>query len=548
LKRAYDRAFCNEVRGLAMAPQQLTSAHFVIHYDTATAPNSDDRAHDLYAVCEGEFNVLTDWFGIKNAFGPQDQIHVYLDKPRAGGENHGYQANGVSNMSLDPQEKNTDRANAAAIVKTIFIAELVEIFMSYNNQKTGTTTWRATDSSGEGLSILCAIERAPDGYHLISSSRVDYWLQWPALPAPTDSKGQPMGTVLPSPRQDVITTPDPTDKNWWSFGGALLFLYYLKTQLGHSVPQIIQKGGATLEETYRNLTGQTGGFNAMNTLISRFFPVGSTPKFGDFEDPFPLWDAGLRQAWLWFDPDLGTPEVTETGETQAKPFFTCPVKEYAFDIDRTPTSVLCTALTRGFGQKTYSWRVNSVDVPGSETVMAQGTVTHSDPRNGSRSLEWLALTCTVSSSPWRGTLRIEMPANLVGSVDLTVELRVADIVDSPGSPATAVDGTTVQTETIVWKPPYYEDGERCRREFERRMLPFEKVKYVNILLTLPDPPHYYDRVIQELASIPDALQALADEAPEEAAEIGRVVEERLGVDMELLGQLAKKVPVPKAVG
>jgi hypothetical protein len=524
-----------------MAPQQLTTTDFVIHYDDTAVPVA--RAQDLQAICEGEFNVLTDWFGIKNAFGPQDQIQVYLDvlDPKKAGNNGGYQSNGGSNMHLNPQVANPSQVNAAAIVKLLFVAELVEIFMSYNNQKTGTSTWVAGDSNGEGLSQLCSIERVREGHYLYyGDSMVDYWLQWPALTPPN-------GGIAPAARKNVIDSADPTDKNWWSFGGALLFLYYLKTQLGHSVPQIIQKGGSKLEETYQNLTGQSGGLNAMNTLINRFFPVGSTPRFRNFDDPYPLLDAGLRQAWIWFQPELGTPELSESGEVATKPFFTCPTKEYAFDIDTAPTAVLCTALTRGFGQKTYSWRVNGVDVGASAYVTVQAAVTHSDPRNGSRALEWLTLGSDVTATPWEGTLKIDIPTNVVGSVDLTVELQVADKLDSPAAAATAVDGTTVDTETIVWKPPYYEDGERCRSEFRRKMMRFEKVKYVNILLTLPDPPHYYYRVIHELATIPEALVALAEEAPEEAAEIQRAVEEQLGLDIELLAQLAKRIEVPTVV-
>jgi hypothetical protein len=66
----------------------------------------------------------------------------------------------------------------------------------------------------------------------------------------------------------------------------MLFIYYLKTQLGYSMEQIVLNGGATLADTYGNLTGgQTNAFWPFKSLLADHFPIGvQSPT----DDPFPL--------------------------------------------------------------------------------------------------------------------------------------------------------------------------------------------------------------------------------------------------------------------
>jgi hypothetical protein len=51
------------------------------------------------------------------------------------------------------------------------------------------------------------------------------------------------------------------DDDSYSYGCAILFLNWLHNQQGYSMAQIVQNGGASLEETYGRLThGRTDGF------------------------------------------------------------------------------------------------------------------------------------------------------------------------------------------------------------------------------------------------------------------------------------------------
>src|SRR5947208_5996490 len=138
----------------------------------------------------------------------------------------------------------------------MFVNELVEVFMSYNNQHgANKNSWKANNSDGEALSQLSGIEHFSRGHYLAYQSWVDSWLQ-------------------KNIRPDYVTGPELTDGNAVSFGCGLLFLYYLKSQLNYPVSKIVQNGGSSLEELYKNLTGQNNAFNAFNGLVSQYFPPG----------------------------------------------------------------------------------------------------------------------------------------------------------------------------------------------------------------------------------------------------------------------------------
>jgi hypothetical protein len=81
------------------------------------------------------------------------------------------------------------------------------------------------------------------------------------------------------------------DDDAYSIGCAMLFIYYLKDQLGYSMPAIVQNGAATLDGTYRLLTnGRNDGFSAFVALIRKYFP-NYKPCLTD--DPFPLFDLDI---------------------------------------------------------------------------------------------------------------------------------------------------------------------------------------------------------------------------------------------------------------
>jgi hypothetical protein len=64
----------------------------------------------------------------------------------------------------------------------------------------------------------------------------------------------------------------------------------LRHQTGFLFPfeQIVQRGGPTLADTYRNLTGKTDDpFPAFAGLLNTKFPAGTTTNWPD-DNPFPI--------------------------------------------------------------------------------------------------------------------------------------------------------------------------------------------------------------------------------------------------------------------
>ena len=58
-------------------------------------------------------------------------------------------------------------------------------------------------------------------------------------------------------------------------GCAVLFLNWMRFQLGYSWTQIIAAGDSTLAKTYQNLTGQTDGYALFMALMDRTYPRGT---------------------------------------------------------------------------------------------------------------------------------------------------------------------------------------------------------------------------------------------------------------------------------
>ena len=255
-----------------MAIQTLqTTTNFVIKYDDSNS-QAQGMATAIAAVAENEFTVLTGWFNITSGFGASDRITVTVQSIAAGGANNfGYQSGGNSTINVNFLPPGFTAAQANTIAPMMFINEIVEVFMSFNNQH-GPSTWNAGHSDGEGLSQFCGILRFPAGHYQAYPSFVNSWLS--------------------STRPDFVTSNKNTDTDAVSFGCALLFLFYLNTQLGFTPSQIIQNGAATLAGLYTNLTGDSSNpFGFFLQLVETALPGTSTITTGSgqaLDDPFPI--------------------------------------------------------------------------------------------------------------------------------------------------------------------------------------------------------------------------------------------------------------------
>ena len=286
-----------------------TSATGIV--DLVRQANIIANANALLAVIENEFIATTGsgWFNIPSGkFGTGHRQVVNLSQDDgSGATNWGY--GGV--ITLDAQSGNNNSADAAEIVRMLFMAEWSEVLMDVSGK------WNRGDSSGEGLSQYCAISRFQAGhnsYYDWAASRrfVEIWLN--ARPPYLE-----FGTerwYVSDQRHDWVNATESTDRNIPSFGCALAFIYYLNVQLNFSIDQIIADGATDLATTYRTLTGDPGNpFPFFAGLLEHVYPSSVNANIpGPVPDnPFPL-----AQLSFWMDKDtFGKDEVQDVINTNA---------------------------------------------------------------------------------------------------------------------------------------------------------------------------------------------------------------------------------------
>jgi hypothetical protein len=197
-------------------PVELTppTQNFRIFYDPSLT-NALANALQFARTVESDFRTLARWFKVNDGFGPNNRTTVNLIyKDGSGSNNRGYHDDGSTTLNLNGAPSGTA---IAQIIRMHFVAEFSEVLMDYNNQH-GPTTWSAGSSHGEGLSQFCAYMMAPAGYN-------DFY-----------GPGFENSWLLTANRPNWVDNTEATDGDVYSYGCALLYLFYLHTQRSCSVP------------------------------------------------------------------------------------------------------------------------------------------------------------------------------------------------------------------------------------------------------------------------------------------------------------------------
>jgi hypothetical protein len=469
----------------------------------AIQSNIISNANALIAVLENEFNVTTGWFATdKSKFGTSNRQDVNLNRADGSGANNsGY---GTA-INLDAQSGNGNPIDGGNRVKMLFMNEWVEILMSLSGGQ-----WNAGDSSGEGLSQYCGIERFPAGHYSYYGFFVNNWLQSPD-------------------RTDWITNHENTDKNKVSFGCSLLFFYYLKSQLRFSTADIIQKGGTNLEDTYKKLTGNSGAFAAFSNLVNAFIPIGSPALQTD--DPFPLYGPGQRSLWISTNRmPIGSPVVIGGGSAFQRFLGCSDGRFYHFDIVETQQQVNCKANSWGFAFPQYTWRVNGALVNATQNISVIAMVSTDNPAGtSSAAAQFVTVDCVLSAD--NTMLSLSVPS-IAGHITLKVELDASDQFLQPGIQTVATETINLKNEELVWEPAYGMDMSRCLNNFFSKIPhliahPYDYLNWaIATLLTLPDPvPFDYLRINQQIHEL-----AVREESAQrkEVAEDLRLINQFIG--------------------
>lgn len=239
------------------------TAHYQIQYDDSIAGGVEPgRCNQLVAACEGDFNLMSGWFG--NAVLDVNIPMAVNVTPNSGGA--GWSLSG-GNLTITVNAGTND----AAFVRYLLVAEVVEQFMRAQNR--GWFGAGTEGSEGEGLSrFLAAQFLAINGL---------------GNPRPGFSNSN---SWLASDRKDFVNNTRGTDDGPDAVTGcSLLFIYYLFSQLGFSIDQIVAAGANTLGGVYKNLTNTAcDPFPFFKALIDASFPGTSTITTGNLDNPFPI--------------------------------------------------------------------------------------------------------------------------------------------------------------------------------------------------------------------------------------------------------------------
>lgn len=273
-----------------MAPTStgLTNGGQTTHYqftydDSLGGPGGIEpaRTNQVLANCEADFNLMSGWFN-NVALDVNFRIAVNVTQNTGGAK---WSLSG-GNLTVTI---NSGTGNQG-FVRYLLVAEMTEQFMRAQGR-----SWYGQNtegSQGEGLSrFLAAQFLSANGLGAVPSNFLN------------------SNAWLKSSRQDFVNDINYTDDGPDKITGcSLLFIYYLFSQLGFTINQIVAAGANTLGGVYRNLTGDTADpFPFFKRLCDTAFPGTSTITTGNRDDPFPL---GILSFWV-DKSTFGRDEVTD---------------------------------------------------------------------------------------------------------------------------------------------------------------------------------------------------------------------------------------------
>jgi hypothetical protein len=502
-----------------------SSTHFTYQWDT-TVVGSRDRATALQATCESDLAKLESLFSEFNGF-DANHVTVLVGDPGAGlATNNRFRGDGSTNITITGWSAVSPAATADAGVRLEFIAEMCEVMMGLRNERHGNTTWNPGGSNGEGLSQVLAESFYRQAYY---------------DPQLKHGAGRITGWLDNGVREDWVTKTENSDGNSVSYGCAFEFIHFLHTQKGFSVQDIITKGADTLEATYTALTGHGGGWNEFIGLLNRFYPptngAGSLISYAPMRcNLFPLYDNHQRSTTFVTDEVTGVPS-TSPGDSivRISPGALCPVGEYKWHwIDKNSHWVL-TVRPKGFGNPVVTWLVDGTAVPpGSSGVTITGEVDvdqAAKPGNPAKTSQTFHLsTVTGAAIDIKGpvaTLELH-PREHPGTERLTIEVQISEQYATDVPVFNDITWADLDTHSVEYEPLYYRDRSDCLLKWEDFLRRHVRYKYINILLTLPDPaPVELQRGARFVQELQHELAQVARADPKIAAQLSHELARKL---------------------
>jgi len=266
------------------------TTHFSFQYDstlqkTAANPSGVEpaRTNAVIAAAESDYTLMKGWFG--------NSINVTGLTVQVTTQGGGASWNGsTSSATVQLKPGNNSDPN---FLRFLIVAEVTEIFML--GQSAGWFQGGDEGSKGEGLSRFLSVQFLQIN-GLINNgiqSGFDVAEDW-----------------LNSSRQDFVNNNPDDNAPDATTGCTTLFIYYLFTQLGFTIPQIVAAAASTMAGVYTNLTGDSSDpFPFFKQLLDTAFPstTSSSVPGPNQDNPFPL---GMLSFWV-DKSTYGKDEVTD---------------------------------------------------------------------------------------------------------------------------------------------------------------------------------------------------------------------------------------------
>ena len=498
------------------------TTNFVIKYDNKIKDGLR-RAKALKSSCEADFKQLRSWFTATGGFGVKNRVTVTVVKA-GGGSNSRYQTGGNSWVKVNALDGSPNKKLADDGTRAIFVAEIVEVLMSYQDIKTKKTTWHPGWSDGEGLSrVTMELLYHEASYQLLGAPFVNGWMQ-------------------STKRPDFVSKNKKTDTDGTSFGCAMLFIYYLYSQLGFGLPSIINKAGSTLEDTYKALTGKSGGYTAFTKLLAKYFPIGDTPTL-PFDNPFPLLDGNERSVRVFLSESSAGPNAGSTsGSSKFNACGSRPKSTYKWTLTNLNEKLTCTAQVTGFGQPVYNWKINGYEVSGegSGFIGINATVLVDDPNNpqhptsSTQSVTLYSAGANTENYEGLSSQLLIFNQSYPGHILLTIEADVSELFASKDVTSGFALGT-LDTQKLKYDTKYYNDLADCRAGWLHEFGPIIVLApWVTLLLTLPDPAPEMLNGAAVLSAVVGEIAAISASQPNVAQQVAIVMSSVLNVPLAML--------------
>lgn len=490
------------------------------------------RAKAIAATCEYDVHKLATLFGIPFDVDGLNRggIRVYVISPPGGtASNPGYGGIfGTNDMDINgdyaPAKPDWQTANVRAeFARLLFVAELAEIMM--DAKRNG---WDRGSSAGEALSIVLATELHPTGYYTAAGGapRVNAWLK--------------------SDRPNWVLRTEGSDTNILSYGCGILFINYLRHQLGFDLSSIIARHRpfAPLADLYAQLTGNppAQAFPEFIAFLERHLPgATATQQWVGRDDIFPLRPEPNRSVYMsTSSAQIDALRIEPGSFVELKPGFLCPGEsEYRYWSVQETGELTASASCAGFGSARFEWsigRVKLAPTPASAlTVQVTTAVTVPQPNRTviKQAATPVQLVYTISDTWNRSTLRVRNVDN-DGVIHLQIGVTATERFVA-GESGTSVEGTDdISAFHYEYDPRFAADQRRCNGGIVQMSADLQKMSHqMELVKNAPDPPDSRLAAILEMAANVNAridaiVEGLGPTGPTFRRELlrsGRIAEE-----------------------